>query len=206
MTVTLTTALQATHSATPCTETHSGCAGDAELSLPLRLDNGRTKDSRMDRPQPHDSQPTQDELKAMYGAIARARTAYDESGKAGIAATIQRNGKVVATGENEVHLQSDPSRHAEIVAIARATAARDDTDQSGCVLISTLQPCEMCLAAMRFAGIARVIFAATRARVAAKYFVFGQLSLTDFQNAHDFTAIGGVAESTILELYVDDDA
>lgn len=66
---------------------------------------------------------------------------------------------VIATGEYEVHLQSDPTKHAEMVAITRAAEELGLTNQSACAVISTLQPCEMCLSAIRFAGIKRIIFA-----------------------------------------------
>lgn len=59
------------------------------------------------------------ERAAVLNTIARALTARDETGKSGIAATVVRNDKIIATGENEVHLQSDPTRHAEMVAITR---------------------------------------------------------------------------------------
>jgi len=142
-----------------------------------------------------------EERAAIEGALARALAACDETGKAGIAASILHGGTVIATGENEVHLQSDPTKHAEMVAIARAAQVLASTGLSECVMISTLQPCEMCLAAMRFAGIRRVIFAATQARVAPKYFVFPHLSVADFQGDRDFEAIGGICEDRILHLY-----
>ena len=141
------------------------------------------------------------ECAAMRDAIARALTACTETGKAGIAAALLCKGRIIATGENEVHLQSDPTRHAEMVAITRAARVLGSTDLSGCVMISTLQPCEMCLAALRFAGIRRVIFAATQARVAPKYFVFPHLRIEDFQRCNDFFAIGGIGEDCVLHLY-----
>lgn len=141
------------------------------------------------------------EKDALQSAITRALAACAESGKAGIAATVMRHGKVVATGENEVHLQADPTRHAEMVAITRASRDIGTFDLSDCVLISTLQPCEMCLSAMRFVGIKRVIFAATQGRVAAKYFAFPHLGIEDFQNGDAFEAIGGVCENRVLHLY-----
>jgi tRNA(adenine34) deaminase len=141
------------------------------------------------------------ERAGLEDAIARALTARDETGKAGIAASVLREGRSIATGENEVHLQSDPTSHAEMVAITRAARVLDTTDLSDCVMISTLQPCEMCLSAMRFAGIRRVIFAATQGRVAAKYFVFPHLRIEDFQRGNDFVAIGGIFEDRILHLY-----
>lgn len=138
---------------------------------------------------------------AVTAAIDRALVARTQSGKSGIAAAVLRDGVTLATGENEVNLQSDPTRHAEMVAITRAARALQTTDLSGCVMISTLQPCEMCLAAMRFSGIRRVIFAATQGRVAEKYFVFPHLNLRHFQRGDAFEAIGGVCEDRVLHLY-----
>lgn len=144
--------------------------------------------------------PTANELAAMRDAINRALMAATESGKAGIAATIMRNGFVIATGENEVQLQSDPTQHAEMVAITRAAATLDQTDLSDCVILSTLQPCEMCLSAIRFARIGRILFAATQANVPEKYFAFPHLSIEDFQNGK-FEFAGGIDEERVLHLY-----
>lgn len=144
------------------------------------------------------------ETKAMREAVDRALRAMNQSGKAGIAATILLDGEAIGQGENEVRLQSDPTKHAEMVALTAAAKRIGTTDLSGCVMISTLQPCEMCLAAMRFAGIKRVIFGATQENVAAKYFVFPGLRLADFQGAGTpFEAIGGQLEAELLPLYVD---
>jgi tRNA(adenine34) deaminase len=152
------------------------------------------------QPLPVPDGPTAAEAEAMGEAIDRAWAASREHGKAGIAATILRDGRIIATGENEVHLQADPTRHAEVVAIARATKAIGQTDLSGCVILSTLQPCEMCLAAIRFAGIDRIIFAARQENVAEKYFAFPHLQITDFQTS-EFAYVGGVEEHRVLALY-----
>lgn len=141
------------------------------------------------------------ERDALDGAIRRALTARSENGKSGIAAALMLNGQVIATGENEVHLQADPTRHAEMVVITRAARNLGTFDLSECILISTLQPCEMCLSAMRFAGIKRVIFAATQDRVAKKYFAFSHLRIEDFQDGNEFVAIGGICEDRVLHLY-----
>lgn len=150
--------------------------------------------------------PNTIELEALNQTIARALKARHESGKAGIAAGVLLDGEMIATGENEVSLRSDPTKHAEMVALTAAAKHLGTTDLSGCVLLSTLQPCEMCLSAMRFAGIKKVIYAATQANVAEKYFVFPRLRLEDFKRAGEaFEAIGGVRESEVLHLYVDGD-
>ena len=153
------------------------------------------------RSAPPEASPS--EVAAMDDAIQRALRAARESGKSGIAASVLRGGHVIATGENEVHLQSDPTKHAEMVALARAAHLLDRTDLSDCTLISTLQPCEMCLAAMRFAGIRRVVFAAEQAKVAQKYFVFPHLTIEDFHREGGFDWVGGVSQEQVLDLYID---
>lgn len=148
--------------------------------------------------------PTAPERDTMNMLIDRALEAAGSGGTAGISAAVMRDGVLLSVAENEVHLHHDPTRHAEIVAISRATRAIARPDLSGCTLLSTLQPCEMCLAAMRFAGIGRVIYAAGRPDVVErKYFRFPGLALEDFNAADQegFLAIGGVGAERITPLY-----
>ena len=147
-----------------------------------------------------DITPTEAERAAMRDAIDRALKTAHETGKSGIAATVMRDGQIIATGENEVYLLSDPTKHAEMVAITRAAAVLQKTDLSGCTIISTLQPCAMCLSAIRFAKISRIIFAATQAHVPSKYFAFPHLHMDDFQNCA-FEFAGGIDEARVLHLY-----
>ncbi|MEQ5869677.1 nucleoside deaminase [Sagittula sp. NFXS13] len=152
----------------------------------------------------HPDQPTAAETAVMNDLIDRARAEADTGGKAGIAAAVMRGDTLLARGMNEVHLDHDPTRHAEIVALSAATRALKDPSLDGCTLLTTLQPCEMCLAAMRFAGIARVIYAAGRPDVPTdKYFAFPGLHIADFREADhkDFTAIGGLCDHRILDIY-----
>jgi tRNA(adenine34) deaminase len=148
-----------------------------------------------------------EERSALAECIRRAHAASDAPGKAGISAAVMKDGEVLAWGDNQVFLDHDVTRHAEVVAMSRATAALGEPDLSGCTLLSSLQPCEMCLSAMRFAGIDRVIFAATKDRVAAKYFMFPALSIDQFKDADktSFHWIGGVLEDEVLALYADGD-
>lgn len=150
------------------------------------------------------SEVTNAEREALRIAIKRAIDARRTSGRTGIVATILQDDAVAVSAENEVDQQNDPTRHAEMVALSQATTLLGSKDLSDCTLISTLQPCEMCLAAMRFAGIRRVIYAATQANVAGKYFVFPKLNIQDFARAGDrFIYVGGVMEPDVLHLYAD---
>ncbi|MBN8293525.1 nucleoside deaminase [Rhodobacter sp. NTK016B] len=145
---------------------------------------------------------TDAERAAMAELVRRAHDASHEPGKAGIAAALLCDGEIIAEGANHVHLQNNPTLHAEIVALGRAAEALDRPDLSDCTLLSTLQPCEMCLAAMRFAGINRVIFAARQENVPPRYFAFPHLKLSDFLGPDArFKAVGGLMEAEVLPLY-----
>ncbi len=147
--------------------------------------------------------PTDHEKGTLARAVTRAQGLARKGHAAPIVAAVMEGDEVVAWGDNEVHLDHDPSRHAEIVAIAAACKTRESTDLAGLTLVTTLQPCEMCLAAMRFAGIERLIFAAGRPNVANAYFRFHGLELEDFVAAADggIAWAGHVMEDDILNLY-----
>ncbi|EYD78014.1 tRNA-specific adenosine-34 deaminase [Rubellimicrobium mesophilum DSM 19309] len=156
-------------------------------------------------PPPDAPSATEAEREALREAVRRAWALADD-GKAAFVAAVMSGDRVIAMRANEVGEARDPSRHAEIVAIAAACEALGRVDLAGATLVTTLQPCEMCLAAMRWAGIGRVVFAARQEAVHPKYFQFGGLRLSDFQKAGaGFTAVGGVLEEAI-DLYADGDA
>jgi tRNA(adenine34) deaminase len=96
---------------------------------------------------------------AMSLAFAEARAAAGR-GEVPVGAVIVRDGRVVASAGNRPRDLRDPSAHAEMLAIRQACEALDDERLSGCDLYVTLEPCTMCAAAISFARIRRVYFAA----------------------------------------------
>ena len=96
---------------------------------------------------------TPTEEAAVRGVVARALDASHDADRTGIAAAIVSGDSIVEIAENEVNLQGDPTQHAEMVLISRVTQSMNRKQLSVCTLISSLQPCEMCLSAMRFAGL-----------------------------------------------------
>jgi tRNA(Arg) A34 adenosine deaminase TadA len=72
---------------------------------------------------------------------------------------VARHGQIIAEATNEIVRFTDESRHAEIVAIARARQLMGDEELSACTLYSTVEPCPMCSFCIRSAGIGRVVFA-----------------------------------------------
>ncbi len=89
-------------------------------------------------------------------------------GRVGIALGQSPFGAVISLGDivyseahNTVKQHQDPTAHAEINAIRAACAALQTTDLSGSTLYATCEPCPMCLAAIHWAKIDRVVFGAT---------------------------------------------
>lgn len=77
-----------------------------------------------------------------------------------IGAVIVCDGKIIARGENQVQMRRNPTLHAEIVAINRATKKLGQKFLTDCDIYVTLEPCAMCATAISFARIRRVYFAA----------------------------------------------
>ena len=74
---------------------------------------------------------------------------------------VSRQGQVVARAHNTVHGSHDPTAHAEVNVIRQAALLRQTTDLSGLTLYTTCEPCPMCMAAIHWAGLERVVYAAT---------------------------------------------
>ena len=81
-------------------------------------------------------------------------------GKGGpFGAVIVKDGQVISTACNEVTSSNDPTAHAEILAIRRASEKLGTYDLSGCVIYATGEPCPMCLSAIIWANIKQVFYA-----------------------------------------------
>lgn len=76
-------------------------------------------------------------------------------------AVIVREGKILAESCNLVTALNDPTAHAEINVIREAARKLETFDLSGCVIYSSCEPCPMCLGAIYWARIGKVVFANT---------------------------------------------
>ena len=97
--------------------------------------------------------------------VALAGMKSNEGGPFG--AVVLCKGKVVSQAHNEVIKTNDPTAHAEVVAIRRASRKLGRVDLSDCVLYSTCEPCPMCMAAVLWARIPQIYFGCTRKDAAA---------------------------------------
>lgn len=82
-----------------------------------------------------------------------------EKGGRPFGAVLVKEGRVIATGVNEILRTQDPTSHAELNAIRAASQALKSPRLDGCVIYASGQPCPMCLSAMHMTGIKEVYFA-----------------------------------------------
>ena len=82
------------------------------------------------------------------------------AGEVPVGAVVVKEGRVIGRGFNRPVTSSDPTAHAEIVALREAAAAEGNYRLPGCELYVTLEPCAMCVGAMVHARIARIVFGA----------------------------------------------
>jgi tRNA(adenine34) deaminase len=102
----------------------------------------------------------------MQQALDQAKLA-GAAGEVPVGAVLVRDGLVISTGFNQPISNSDPSAHAEMMALR--TAARDESNYRlpGTTLYVTLEPCTMCAGAMLHARVERVVFGAADPKTGA---------------------------------------
>ena len=92
-------------------------------------------------------------------ALDRAREAA-ASGEVPVGAVVTRNGEVLVATANAMRGGSDPTAHAEMVALREAARLLGTSRLDDCDLWVTLEPCAMCAGAIALARIARLYYAA----------------------------------------------
>lgn len=83
------------------------------------------------------------------------------------AVVVDPTGTVIAQAHNRRETDSDPTAHAEMLALRQAADVRDDWRLDGCTLYVTLEPCVMCAGALVLARLDAVVFAADDAKAGA---------------------------------------
>ncbi|MBS0325474.1 MAG: tRNA adenosine(34) deaminase TadA [Proteobacteria bacterium] len=107
-----------------------------------------------------------DDAAWMCAAIALAEAALAR-GEVPVGAVVVCGGRIVGRGGNETIAQSDPTAHAEIVALREAAATLGNYRLPGCELYVTLEPCAMCAGAIIHARLARLVFGASDPKTGA---------------------------------------
>ena len=95
----------------------------------------------------------------MLEALREAQRAL-EAGEVPIGAVVVHDGTIIGRGHNRNILDSDPTAHAEILALREAGAAIGNHRLGDCELFVTIEPCAMCAGAMIHARLRRVVYGA----------------------------------------------
>lgn len=103
----------------------------------------------------------EDDRSLLRKAIEIAGKGID-SGGGPFGAVITKDGEIIAEAGNRVVLMNDPTAHAEVLAIRKASEYLKSHDLSDCTLYTSCEPCPMCLGAIYWAGIKKVVYSSDR--------------------------------------------
>lgn len=112
-----------------------------------------------------DPTPAADES-AMRIALEEAELAF-EQGEVPVGAVVMQSGRIISRAFNLRESRSDPTAHAERLALTLAGEALGTWRLDGCTLYVTLEPCPMCAGAIVQARIARVVYGAADRKAGA---------------------------------------
>jgi tRNA(adenine34) deaminase len=113
-----------------------------------------------------------------------------EAGEIPVGAVVVVSGEVVATGQNRSIRDSDPSAHAEVVALRAAGNTLSNYRLTDATLYVTLEPCAMCIGAIAQGRVTRVVFGAYDPKAGAAGSVIDLTDSPAFN--HRFEIMGGV--------------
>lgn len=125
----------------------------------------------------------------MRAAISEADAAR-AAGEIPVGAVLVMGGEIIGAGQNRSIRDSDPSGHAEIVAMRAAAANRSNFRLTGATLYVTLEPCAMCVGAIVQARLTRVVFGAYDPKAGALGSAIDLSGSRAFN--HRFEVMGGV--------------
>jgi len=107
----------------------------------------------------------------MSRALELAHVAQ-EAGEVPVGAVIVKDNQIIAEGWNRPISTSDPTAHAEIIAMRAAATSLNNYRLLDCTLYVTLEPCSMCAGAMVHARVKRLVYGATDPRAGAAGTIF----------------------------------
>jgi tRNA(adenine34) deaminase len=133
----------------------------------------------------------------MEEALRAAQRALD-AGEVPVGAVVVCAGKIVGRGWNRNLTDSDPTAHAEIIALREAGANVGNHRLSDCELFATIEPCAMCAGALVHARIKRLIYGADDPKAGAVHSVMEVLNHPRLN--HQMQVRGGVLAGRCSEL------
>jgi len=133
----------------------------------------------------------------MEEALRAARRAH-EAGEVPVGAIVVCDGLIVGRGWNRNLLESDPTAHAEVMALREAGASLGNHRLGDCELFATIEPCAMCAGALVHARIRRLVYGADDPKAGAVHSVMQVLNHPRLN--HRIEVLGGVLAGRCAEL------
>ena len=130
-------------------------------------------------------------------AIAEAERAA-EHGDVPIGAVVVRDGEVLARACNEREFASDPTAHAEVLALRAAAKAVGSWRLNDATMYVTLEPCPMCAGALVLARVARLVYGPPDPRAGAAFSLYNIVG--DPRLNHEVAVTPGVLEDECAAL------
>jgi tRNA(adenine34) deaminase len=121
-----------------------------------------------------------------------------EMGEVPVGAVVVCDGRVVGRGWNHNIADSDPSAHAEIIALREAGAAVGNHRLEACELFVTIEPCAMCAGALVHARIRRLVYGADDLKAGAVHSVMQVVNHPQLN--HEMQVQGGVLAGRSVEM------
>lgn len=140
-------------------------------------------------------------IKFMKEALKEAKKSYQKD-EIPVGAVIVKNGKIIARGHNIKETKTDPTKHAEIIAIQKASKKLQTWRLSGCTMYVTLEPCSMCAGSLIQARIDKVVIGTMDEKTGACGSVLNLLS--DYKFNHTVQIETGIMQEeckTILQQF-----
>ena len=120
-------------------------------------------DAQAESAAPAQTAATADDIRFMKIALNEARR-----GDYPFGAVIVKDGQILSRGRNLGKTKDDPTAHGEMVAIRRCLAAHGSAALKGATLYTSGEPCVMCMGAIIWCGIGRMVYAASVAQIGEK--------------------------------------
>ena len=124
-------------------------------------------------------------------------------------AVIAREGKIISEAVNRVVLNSDPTAHAEVIAIREAASVLKSHDLSECILYCSCEPCPMCFGAIYWAGIPKVVYSSDRNHAAGAGFsdrdIYDEISLTPDKRKIKFVKLDNTGGENVFNKWENND-
>ncbi len=150
------------------------------------------------RPNPNESgSEANQDLRFMRRALEEAQRAYAR-GEVPVGALVVRGEEVLAAAHNERETTQDPTAHAELLALRRASTRAGSWRLTGCTLYTTLEPCPMCAGALHAARVSRLVYAAPDPKAGAAGTLYDLPA--DLRLNHTYPYTRGVLQSEAAAL------